>query len=140
MGGSQTDSLFVYGTLMTAAASSPLGQSQRAQLQAVSRSIGPATISGLLYDLGSYPALVADDAAGGRVHGEVLLLASPDATLAWLDIYEGIDADRPEANEYARIRRQVKLADGSLIEAWVYVYCRSIVGLPLIKSGRWQSA
>ena len=140
MGGSRPNSLFVYGTLMTAAASSPLGQSQRAQLQAASRSLGPATIAGQLYDLGSYPALVPGDASNGQVHGELLLMATPDVTLVWLDAYEGIDADRPEANEYARIQRPAKLADGSLIEAWVYVYCRSIVGLPLLKDGRWRSA
>ena len=53
-----TDSqfLFVYGTLMGSAASG-YGRDMRERLHRESRSYGAATMQGRLYDLGSYPAV-----------------------------------------------------------------------------------
>src|SRR5206468_12951381 len=46
--------------------------------------LGPATVSGRLYDLGPYPGMVLDEAAA-RVHGELFALPDDPALLASLD-------------------------------------------------------
>jgi gamma-glutamylcyclotransferase (GGCT)/AIG2-like uncharacterized protein YtfP len=128
--------LFVYGTLMTAAASSRLGKAQRARLQREGQSLGAATIAGRVYDLGRYPALSAPFSAQDRVHGEVFALADPAASLAWLDEYENVTPDEAQ-REYDRVIRPVLLASGDEIQAWVYVYRGKIPEAHRLADGRW---
>ena len=81
--------LFVYGTLMSGARGA-LGLEQRLRLARESDSLGPASLHfARLYDLGRYPGAAISDGEEDIVHGEAVLLADPDAALAWLDDYEG---------------------------------------------------
>jgi gamma-glutamylcyclotransferase (GGCT)/AIG2-like uncharacterized protein YtfP len=129
--------LFVYGTLQQSALGA-LGKAQRERLARESGSLGAATMAGArLYDLGRYPGLVESDAAGDVVHGEVVELANPDRTLLWLDAYEGIVPGIHDQNEYARIERRVRLADGTELQAWVYVFLKDVACRRVIASGRW---
>jgi len=75
--------LFVYGALMSGEPLSP-EMSGAALLRAL-------RVRGALYDTGyGYPAALFDAAAGeGYVHGELYLLADPNAALRRLDIVEG---------------------------------------------------
>lgn len=132
------DHLFVYGTLMTAAATAGLGMSERAQLHAASCSLGPATLQGTLYNLGSYPAFVEGGADHGCVHGEVLEIYASASVFSWLDAYEGIDPANPSASEYARLLRCARRANGELIEVWVYVYQHQLDHALIIADGRWK--
>lgn len=128
--------LFVYGTLMRAAGGA-LGAQERERLTREARSLGPATLAAAeLYDLGLYPGLVDSAEPGSVVHGEALELADAASTLPWLDDYEG--AASGDQSEYARVRRPVHLADGSAIEAWVYVLRRADPHLARISGGRWK--
>ncbi len=129
-----TPNLFVYGTLMSTAASK-LGRGMRARLQQEARLIGAAMIQGRLYDLGRYPVLVASDGAADVVHGEVYAIADPSATLSWLDDYEGI----PASDEFQRIESKVRLVSHDELVTWVYRYQGSVIVLPRIASGRWQA-
>ena len=70
--------LFVYGTLRR-------GGPAEAML-ANCRFLGEAQISGSLYHLGRYPALVLD--GRGVVHGELWMCSTE--TLSRLDTYEGV--------------------------------------------------
>ena len=124
--------LFVYGTLMSTAASA-LGTGERVRLASVARNLGPATVHGRLYDLGGYPGLV--DAPGALVEGEVVRLAAGE--FRWLDRYEGVGADEAE---YERGLRPARLAGGTLVSAWVYLYRGPTAGLMPIESGRWRDA
>lgn len=103
--------LFVYGTLMQGAANA---------------------FAGLLWahaeDLGRYPGLADAPAAGGLVHGRLAGIRD-EALLAILDEYEG--------EEFERQRRTATRADGSAVEAWVYVYTGAFGGAAVIESGRW---
>ena len=83
-----TQRLFVYGTL-TSTAAGDYGQAARLRLirEATLRRLS-ATTRGQLYELGQYPGLVPSSAATDIVHGELLLLSDPAATLPWLDEYE----------------------------------------------------
>jgi gamma-glutamylcyclotransferase (GGCT)/AIG2-like uncharacterized protein YtfP len=128
--------LFVYGTLMSHAVGA-LGKAQRERLQRESRSLGAATMTGArLYDLGRYPGLVESGAAADIVHGEVVALANPQRTFLWLDAYEGVIAGSPEASDYARLERSVRLAAGGEVSAWVYVFLREVAHRRAITGGR----
>jgi len=130
--------LFIYGTLM-AIDTGALGRAQRARLQRESRSLGAATMTrARLYNLGRYPGLVESDAASDIVHGEVVVLANPARSFFWLDAYEGVIRDKPEASDYARIERTVHLVKGGTeLSAWVYVFLKDVAHRRAIASGRW---
>jgi len=128
--------LFVYGTLMSGAVGA-LGKAQRERLQRESRSLGAATMAGArLYDLGRYPGLVESGEASDFVHGEVVTLTNPARTFLWLDAYEDVIPDKPDASDYARLQRTVRLASAE-ISAWVYVFLKDVARRRAIASGRW---
>ncbi len=129
--------LFVYGTLMTRARGE-LGVDMRARLKETSTSLGAATIPGRLFDMGTFPVMIAAAAPSDIVHGEVLRLRDPEAVFVWLDPYEGITPGHRREGEYERVRREVRLASGETLETWVYLYVAGISGLPAIPGGRWQ--
>ncbi len=117
MNGTSITTLFVYGTLMRAS-----GHPMAARLGSQSLYLGPARIAASLYDLGSYPGAVPSDKARDSVHGDVVKLLRPAATLAWLDKYEGCGADAPEPQAYERVIAPVVLRAGETRDAWVYFY------------------
>ena len=136
--------LFVYGTLMSAAIGA-MGKAQRDRLQCEGISLGAATMHGAqLYNLGRYPGLIESGDPGHIVHGELIALANPHITLRWLDDYEGLVPGDHDQNEYARLERQVLLANGSAVPvwvpAWVYVFLRDVERYRPIAGGRWKFA
>ena len=136
--------LFVYGTLMRAAAECRLGRSERARLEAAGEWLGLARINGCLYDLGAYPVVVAPPAEVATlandttVHGEVFRLRAPAMTFRWLDIYEGISPGKTTGTEYTRAIAKVHLDDGDQIEAWLYRNIGPIGRARHIPNGRWR--
>jgi len=128
--------LFVYGTLMASAAGARLGKPQRERLQRESVNLGPACLSGVLFDLGRYPALVMPARRDEVVQGEVVRLANPISSFRWLDVYENIAPGSP-ANEYERVVCTVRLASGEDVEAWVYRYIARIETQRRVADGRW---
>jgi gamma-glutamylcyclotransferase (GGCT)/AIG2-like uncharacterized protein YtfP len=137
MADTDTRYLFVYGTLMSGARSA-LGKEQRLRLARESDSLGPASLAGAhLFDLGSYPGAVPAQNIDAIVHGEVVLLATPQPSLLWLDEYEGY-VHGADDNEYDRIVREVYLAGGETLDAWVYLLRRvPPTERRHIVSGRW---
>jgi AIG2-like family. len=79
------------------------------------RFVAHGTVSGTLYDLGTYPGLHKTRNAQERVRGELYELPGPDAErrLSILDQYEGA--------EFERARVLVRLANGRRHRAWAYV-------------------
>ena len=59
------------------------------------------------------------------MHGEVVLLADPDAALAWLDAYEGYVHGGGDATNTTALVREVRLAGGETFDAWVYLLRRA---------------
>lgn len=132
-----TNLIFVYGTLLTRARGE-LGADMRVRLKKVSTSLGEATIPGRLFDLGTFPVMIAAAEPSDIVHGEVLQLDDPESTFVWLDPYEGITPGHRRQGEYERVRRTVRLESGETLETWVYLYVADIAHLPRITSGRWD--
>lgn len=122
--------LFVYGTLM-----------RRSQMDAVLagcsewRYAGRATVAGILYDAGSYPALRVDPRSGARVPGMLVELDRARLALGRLDEYEGVGDGL-----YARRRRRVRTGNRSMRIAWIYEYARAVDRLPRIAAWRPQAA
>lgn len=141
--------LFVYGSLVSTQTQA-FGRALRQRLARESTLIGPATLNGRLYDLGRYPGAVDGSSPREVVHGELVALAKPLASLLWLDAYEGI---RPgggrEDEEYKRVERIVRLIGAGAgavpdaqpaardVKAWVYLYRRDVTGMARVASGRW---
>jgi gamma-glutamylcyclotransferase (GGCT)/AIG2-like uncharacterized protein YtfP len=133
--------LFVYGTLMRSAAGA-LGKEERERLARESRNLGPAILSGAtLYDLGRYPGLRDSEERGDIVHGEALELLDPDRTFIWLDDYEGLASPREQTTvgEYIRAEREISLARGERLTAWVYLLLRDVPPSQRIANGRWSA-
>ena len=128
--------LFVYGTLRSDVRCA-LGSSERARLSRAARSVGPATICGVLYDLGQYPVLLSNSAERAQVRGEALLLENPEATFAWLDAYEGVLLGDPGIKELTRAEREIRLASGEVSRAWVYLYSRAPRAGRRLVANRW---
>lgn len=133
----KTPYLFLYGTLMSGARS-VLGAEQRLRLARESDSLGPASLIGAyLYDLGAYPGVLVNQELDAIVHGELVLLAQPQASILWLDEYEGF-VHGADDNDYDRIVHQIRLAGGETVDAWIYV----LHGAPTcgrhVVSGRWS--
>lgn len=126
-----SDLLFVYGTLMRAAA-----HPMHPVLAQSSTFLGEAHFNGRLYLVAHYPGAVASTAADERVHGEAYRLKNAAELLAVLDDYEACAPSSPQPHEYARRLCRVTLADDAHADAWIYLYNHPVDGLPRIRSGR----
>jgi len=102
--------LFVYGTLRPSLASA----ATHALVHDLERA-GAATMRGVLYDLGPYPAMTRGD---GVVHGE-LLCVHDAARLRALDAYEECGGPAPR---FERVEGIARRADGVEVAAAAYLY------------------
>lgn len=130
----KADCLFVYGTLMPGS-----GHPMALRLAADSVTVGAATIGGLLYDLGHYPGAVPSSDPEARVHGVLLRLRDPQATLRWLDDYEGCGDDDAEPHAYQRVIAQARLESGQETDAWIYFYRWPLGDARHLGSGRYTA-
>jgi gamma-glutamylcyclotransferase (GGCT)/AIG2-like uncharacterized protein YtfP len=131
------DLLFVYGTLRPDAKGA-LGTNERVRLASESSVVGPAQISGRLFDLGLYPVLIASPQHNYPVHGTLLRLTRVQETFDWLDRYEDIDPVRSD-NLYERVVLDVA-AGNETCRAWVYRAHHAPAGSREVASGRWRAA
>jgi len=136
---SKPQHLFVYGTLR---AGSEHAMHRRLATEATL--ICPGRLPGMLYRVSWYPAWVepgstetgekVDEATSQRVIGDIFLLHD-QATLAWLDAFEGCAPADPQPHEYERVARDVRGSDGNIYHCWVYRYQQDVTGLSVIRSG-----
>jgi gamma-glutamylcyclotransferase (GGCT)/AIG2-like uncharacterized protein YtfP len=122
--------LFVYGTLMRG-----FDHPMAKLLSRSAEFVGDARCRGRLYLVKHYPGLVLSDDASDVVFGELVRLHRPDDSLATLDEYEGCGPGIASP-QYLRQVLPVTLDDGTVGEAWTYVYNRPVAKLKRITSGR----
>src|SRR5262245_25770068 len=104
--------LFAYGTLKDPALLTAIVGPVRCRV------IGAGAVGGMLYDMGSYPALRPGESSDDTVPG-VLIELDDESALGRLDAYEDVGSGL-----YVRERCEVRLADGRCETAWVYIYNR----------------
>lgn len=119
--------LFVYGTLLSAAAKNRYSRylSARADL------VGRALLPGRLYGLKRYPCMRPPQTEDDWIAGEIFRLRTPNQTLTVLDDYEGPD--------YRRVRRWATREDGRAVSCWVYEFVRPVPWQRRIPSGSWEN-
>ena len=127
--------LFVYGTLRRG---SPTLMAEL--LAGEATYVGEATVSGVLYDTGAFPACVPAGIPTQRVHGDVYALRDDSAAtlLAQLDQYEGYSPDERFGSLFVREYARVRFDDGSEELAWIYRFNHSLEQARLIPSGDWH--
>lgn len=126
--------LFVYGTLRPALAPAAI-----AAVAGSLRRLGPARVRGRLYDLGRYPAAVADPEASGWIEGELVALGPDSPPLAWFDDYEGWDPAAPDTALFRRERHEALDAGGRAVACWIWVWAREVDERRRIGDGRWRA-
>jgi gamma-glutamylcyclotransferase (GGCT)/AIG2-like uncharacterized protein YtfP len=128
--GDRQDLLFVYGTLMRG-----FDHPMAKLLSRSAEFVGEARCQGRLYLVKHYPGLVLSDEANDVVFGELFRLHTPEASLVTFDDYEGCGPG-VASPQYLRQVLPVTLDDGTVSEAWTYVYNRLVAKLKRIASGR----
>jgi gamma-glutamylcyclotransferase (GGCT)/AIG2-like uncharacterized protein YtfP len=127
--------VFVYGTLRAGEVNDI---NRVAERHAIARPewIGAAHVRGRLFDFGTYPGLVIDE-AGAPVRGDVYLI--DDALVPVLDeiedVYPGVDG----LFRAHRLHVDVDIEGGrDRIDCLIYpVAAAAVSGLPRIESGDW---
>ncbi len=130
--GGPVDQLFVYGTLLRGEERHPVLVRHRVEGGEA------ATTPGSLLDLGPYPGLVLDGAAG-EVVGEIYRAADHDAVFAELDEIETFRGFGAAGSIYRRAVVRVRTVAAGEVRAWTYVYAGSREGARPIPSGNWRS-
>ena len=126
--------LFVFGTLRHGHARGVESSLLRGAVL-----VGAAWMRGRLYLVADYPGAIDADDPSSVVRGEVWRVED-ERILPELDAYEECGPEDPEPHLYRRERRPVTLAGGRSVDAWVYLYNRSLAGLAVIPSGDFREA
>ena len=116
------ETIFTYGTLKR-------GERNHKYWLEDAQPIGEGTLEGYdMYLKFNYPAIIE---GSGTVQGELFKVGSLDA----IDSLEGYHEDSNEEYcMYLRRKKEIQVGDQT-IEAWVYIYNRSIEDLPEIPGG-----
>jgi gamma-glutamylcyclotransferase (GGCT)/AIG2-like uncharacterized protein YtfP len=126
-----SDCMFVYGTLMRG-----FDHPMSKLLSSGADFLGEASCHGRLYMVAHYPGLLHATAADDIVHGDLFRMRDPAKLLAVLDEYEGIGPDEEQPTLYLRELLPVTSGDGSITQAWTYIYNRPVIETQRIASGR----
>jgi gamma-glutamylcyclotransferase (GGCT)/AIG2-like uncharacterized protein YtfP len=132
MNNSRIYTLFVYGSLRQG-----FQHEAYAYISRYFTFTGDAKVKGMLYDMGSYPAAKPGDDESFIV-GELYAIkdeAEFEWAIAQIDDYEGLNVEVGETPQYRRDSTKALLADGTMVDAWVYWYNGSADGKPVIESG-----
>ncbi|HEX8912786.1 MAG TPA: gamma-glutamyl-gamma-aminobutyrate hydrolase family protein [Humisphaera sp.] len=124
--------LFVYGTLTPGRAPDCV-----ADLVARFRPLGPATVRGTLFDLGSYPGLALG--GDGVVRGTLVEVPAAEDDALWrrLDAYEGFDPCFPAGSLFRRVGAVAALEGGRTVQCQTYIYGRPADPKRAVPGGDW---
>lgn len=124
--------IFVYGTLMR-------GECRFSVLAKHGlKCILLAETPGRLLDLGSFPGMLAPNAADQWVQGEFVRLRDIGSALKQLDAIEGFRGFGQPDSLYRRALFDVGVGDGRIRPAWTYLINDHHCGAPAISSGSWR--
>ena len=124
----QRERVFVYGTLMTG-----MGNDRLLSGAGPAEFVGRGVVSGVLHAVSGFPGMIDGP---GAVRGEVHDVTS-ETLMMFLDALEGCWNGRTDGM-YRRVRRAVSLDDGTVTEAWAYLWNRGPSG-PVIADGDYRA-
>ncbi len=126
-----THHLFVYGSLL-----SGFHHPAYEYISKYFTLLGPATVKGQLYDMGTYPAAISTNNET-YITGELYKLNhlnEYDWAFSQLDDYEGLNAEEGNTALYTRENTIVYIGTEQ-ISAWIYWYNGDVTGREIIASG-----
>lgn len=126
-----TDHLFVYGSLLSA-----FSNRESIRLREENIYLGPAFITGFLFEIDGYPGAIPDPVSGNKITGELYRIREGEKTFRWLDRYEEADLHYNPIPEFQRTTVPV-YTRGRIIQAWIYQYLNSTRGFREIPSGNY---
>ena len=104
------------------------------------RWLGQAHFQGQLHLVEDYPGAIDSSDPSDRVLGDVYELPAFEVDIAHLDAYEECAPDQPQPHLYLRVIRTVVMTHSDeATQAWIYLYNRSVLNLPRIRSGDFLS-
>lgn len=122
--------VFVYGTLK-------VGGHFAQSFNGVRVSSKDATIEGTMFSIGNqFPAVVLE--GDTTIIGELHEYDNITDVLRHLDFIEGYSKGNEKYNLYNRSIATIKTEDGDDVEAWIYTFNQSTVGMYKIESGYWS--
>ena len=127
--------LFLYGTLLPDYAAE-----EAAHVVRLFKHIGPAYVTGRLYDFGDYPGAILDQGSDTLICGELVGLPLGQSLIEEVDKYEEFDPSNPEASLFIRKKTKVMLASGESLTAWIYVYNRDPGDAPVVRGGNYAKS
>lgn len=126
-------SIFVYGTLK----SNSKPNSEQEFLLKHSGKMGHGSIPGRIYKVNDeYPGAILLKNSPALIYGEVYSLKHPSKILERLDKYEGCSPENEKPTEFIRVRKAVRLEDGSSNLCWIYVYNWPVKKMKKIPPGK----
>lgn len=126
-----TGLLFVYGTLKV-----DTGESFARQFDHVRLDAKPASVLGVLYDLGYFPGIIL----GGdqEVFGELHKYSDWKNVIAAMDRIEGYYGKDNSHNLYNRVKVQVLMDHNEIyVTATAYEFAQSVKSYPAVADGIW---
>jgi gamma-glutamylcyclotransferase (GGCT)/AIG2-like uncharacterized protein YtfP len=112
--------LFSYGTLQPG-----LAPPEIEPLVARFQLVGRASVNGFLYEFGDYPGAVLSSAEE-KVWGQIFVLPDDSDLISRLDQYEEFDPLDIKNSQFVRQKCEATLEIGEVVQAWIYVYNRSV--------------
>jgi len=107
-----SDKVFVYGTLRR-------GFDNHHLIEKYVQSVTAATMRGILYDLGDYPAMLSGD---GVIVGEIVTFTDPQHAFRVMDLLEEFDSPGHPSNEYERVIGVATTEEGENVDCQVYIF------------------
>ena len=106
--------IFFYGTLMRG-----FWLRHCSNIESFLRFSGRGSVQGVLYDLGSYPGMIAGQ---GTVAGELYEMLQIELLLPQIDAIEGCYPNSPTESTYLRRRVCVRRSGEVGVSAWTYIF------------------
>lgn len=127
-----TGLLFVYGTLKV-----DTGESFARQFDRVRLASKPASVLGVLYNLGYFPGIIL----GGdqKVHGELHRYSDFENVIGAMDRIEAYYGKDNPSNLYNRVKVLVLMDHNeTVVIASAYEFAQSVRGYPAVVDGIWK--
>ncbi|GAB2599461.1 gamma-glutamylcyclotransferase family protein [Spirosoma areae] len=126
------DFLIVYGTLRP-----PFDNLFAQYLRQRGRCVGEGTFTGQVFDMGSYPGAIYQEACAAHVCGTVFDISNQKAAiLTYLDYYEGVGEGFEHPTEFVRAIVPVQFNE-QIADCWVYLYNLPTEAKPIVESGNY---